>query len=367
MASPAEIIPTPPETLPADFSGWDSEDSSATLPAGPGDFKAAPGSSASSEPPAQRASARLTVAPAVERPSNPPSLTPAAAFAEAEDFLNTFRPKYFDPEELRPRPKRSNLRSKNKTIVAAWSSASIVLLAVLIGFVYPRLTGRTAMAKQSAVRQLAPVAQTTQPSMATIHKPPASQPLVPPPETSNVPMQKPLPATVAEDVSPPEVQSEAMSRQLTAPARIPQDIKVVPTKDAPPPAGFGVGGMESLNGSGGGAVGNVFNGQARPNVKVEAPKIVNVSAGVAVGLLIQRTTPVYPQIAKTARVSGTVVLQAVISTTGTIEDLHVISGPEMLRQAALDAVRNWRYRPYLLNNQPIAVETTVNVIFSLQG
>jgi protein TonB len=255
---------------------------------------------------------------------------------------------------------------KNKTLLAAWSSASIVLLAVLIGFVYPRLTGRTAMAKQSAVRQPAPIAQ-TMPSTAAISKPLASQPLVPSQGTSNAPVQEPPPATVAEDVPPPQVQSEAMSRQLTAPARIPQDIKVLPTKDTPPPAGFGAGGMESLNGSGGGAVGNVFNGQARPKVKVEAPKIVNVSAGVAVGLLIQRTTPVYPQIAKTARVSGTVVLQAVISTTGTIEDLHVISGPEMLRQAALDAVRHWRYKPYMLNNQPIAVETTMNVVFSLQG
>jgi protein TonB len=114
-------------------------------------------------------------------------------------------------------------------------------------------------------------------------------------------------------------------------------------------------------------MGNVFNGQGRPKVKVETPKIVDVSAGVAIGMLIQRTPPVYPPIAKTARVSGTVVLQATISKTGTIEDLHVISGPAMLRQAALDAVRTWRYRPYTLSGQPIAVETTLNVIFSLNG
>ena len=222
------------------------------------------------------------------------------------------------------------------------------------------------MAKQSVVRQPAAVAQTAPARTAAIPKPLASQPLVAPQEPSNAPAQE-TPTTVAEDVPPPQAQSEAMSRQLTAPARIPQDIKVVPAKDTPPPAGFGVAGMESLNGSGSGAIGNVFNGQARPRVKVEPPTIVNVSAGVAVGLLIQKTTPVYPQIAKTARVSGTVVMQAVISKSGTIEDLHVISGPEMLRQAALQAVRNWRYRPYMLNNQPIAVETTVNVVFSLQG
>ena len=86
---------------------------------------------------------------------------------------------------------------------------------------------------------------------------------------------------------------------------------------------------------------------------------------VAVGLLLQKTTPVYPPIAKAARVSGTVVLQATISKTGTIENLRVISGPAMLQQAARDAVQQWRYRPYMLNGEPVAVETTVNVIFSL--
>ncbi len=72
----------------------------------------------------------------------------------------------------------------------------------------------------------------------------------------------------------------------------------------------------------------------------------------------------YPPIAKAARVSGTVVIQATISKTGTIENLRVISGPAMLQQAAMDAVRAWRYRPYLLNNEPVEVETTVNVIFT---
>ena len=91
-----------------------------------------------------------------------------------------------------------------------------------------------------------------------------------------------------------------------------------------------------------------------------------LSAGVAVGMLLQKTQPVYPPIAKAARVSGTVVLQATISKTGTIENLRVISGPAMLQQAALDAVKTWRYRPYLLNNEPVEVETTVNVIFKLE-
>jgi protein TonB len=125
--------------------------------------------------------------------------------------------------------------------------------------------------------------------------------------------------------------------------------------------------MEGLAGSSGGVMGSVFGSGTAPKVKAEAPKKVNISAGVAVGMLLQKTTPIYPPIAKAARVSGTVVLQATISKTGAIENLRVVSGPAMLQQAAMDAVKTWRYRPYLLNNDPVEVETTVNVIFTLGG
>jgi protein TonB len=84
------------------------------------------------------------------------------------------------------------------------------------------------------------------------------------------------------------------------------------------------------------------------------------------GLLIQRTLPVYPPIARATGTNGTVTLAAIISKNGTIENLRVISGPIMLQQAALDAVRTWLYRPYLLNGQPVEVETTVSVIFTMQ-
>jgi len=164
-----------------------------------------------------------------------------------------------------------------------------------------------------------------------------------------------------------KVQSEMMNNQLTAPTKIPHDIKIVAEKEAPPSSGFGVAGMEGLGGSGGGVMGSVFGSGNGPKVKAEAPKKVNISGGVAQGMLLQKTVPMYPPIAKAARVSGTVVLQATISKTGTIENLHVISGPAMLQQSAMDAVRSWRYRPYLLNGDPVEVETTVNVVFTLGG
>lgn len=93
---------------------------------------------------------------------------------------------------------------------------------------------------------------------------------------------------------------------------------------------------------------------------------MRISTRVLEGLLLFKTAPPYPVLAKATRTEGTVVLEAIISKAGAIENLHVVSGPPMLRQAAFDAVRTWRYRPYLLDGQPTEVETTVNVIFSLQ-
>ena len=85
------------------------------------------------------------------------------------------------------------------------------------------------------------------------------------------------------------------------------------------------------------------------------------------GNLIYRVQPAYPPLARAARIQGTVQLRAIISRTGTIENLQVISGHPMLVGAALDAVRQWRYRPYLLNGDPVEVETQVTVNFSLSG
>jgi TonB family protein len=96
-----------------------------------------------------------------------------------------------------------------------------------------------------------------------------------------------------------------------------------------------------------------------PAAKVDIPK------DVASGRLLQKTEPLYPPIAKAARVSGTVVLQATISKTGSIKALSVLSGPDMLKQASIDAVKTWKYKPYIVNNQPVEVVTTVNVIFAL--
>ena len=83
--------------------------------------------------------------------------------------------------------------------------------------------------------------------------------------------------------------------------------------------------------------------------------------------LVHRVQPAYPPLARAARIQGSVVLQAVISKTGTIENLQVLNGHPMLVRAALDAVQQWRYRPYFLNGEPVEVETQITVNFILSG
>jgi protein TonB len=131
--------------------------------------------------------------------------------------------------------------------------------------------------------------------------------------------------------------------------------------------------MGSMGGSAGGALGGVMGGIGNgPPVVVKAapPKPTGpqrVSSGTMAGQLISRPDPIYPPIAKAAHVSGAVVLRAIISKTGTIENLQVVSGPEMLRASAIDAVKRWKYKPYLLNNEPTEVDTTVTVNFTFGG
>jgi protein TonB len=152
-----------------------------------------------------------------------------------------------------------------------------------------------------------------------------------------------------------------------APSKIPHEIKTVKEEPPPPSTVAGVAGMEGMGGGGiGGVLGGMGNAPA-PVVKAAPPKKIAISSGVMTGLKTGGVNPTYPPIARAARISGTVVLQATISKTGTIENLRVVSGPPMLTQSALEAVRTWRYKPYQLNGEPVEVETTVNVVFNLGG
>jgi TonB family protein len=109
---------------------------------------------------------------------------------------------------------------------------------------------------------------------------------------------------------------------------------------------------------------NLIPPAAPPDVKLT--NTVAISAGVAVGMLMKKEAPVYPQDAKSARVSGTVVLRALIGTDGAVHELRVVSAPwPSLAASALVSVSKWQYKPYLLFDKPVDVETTINVIYHL--
>ncbi len=184
------------------------------------------------------------------------------------------------------------------------------------------------------------------------------------------PPPPPPPAAVPVKIVKP--QSELDNGQLRTPTAIPKKIQMLKEDETPPPsAGVAgvVGGVPGgvPGGAMGGVLGSVISGVPATVPKVATPQRVRVSQGVSQGLLIHKVQPSYPALARQARIQGTVVLQALIGKDGAIQNLHVVSGHPMLTGAALEAVKQWRYKPYYLNGEPVEVDTTINVNFTLSG
>ena len=185
------------------------------------------------------------------------------------------------------------------------------------------------------------------------------------------PPPPPPPPPAAAPVKVVKMVSEVVNGQLRAPTKIPNKVQMIKEEEAPPDLGAGgvPGGVPGgiPGGSAGGVIGGIISSTPVAVPKVATPQRARVSSGVSTGLLIKKVTPNYPQLAKQARIQGSVVLQAEISKEGTIQNLQLISGHPMLAPAAIEAVKQWRYKPYLLNGEPVAVETQVVVNFSLSG
>ena len=188
--------------------------------------------------------------------------------------------------------------------------------------------------------------------------PPPGRPPAPPPETA-----RPRPSTSNLD----------QQGRLIAVREIPKSVARINEHAVPPPVGDtgdGVVGIPTGYGSPNGVIGSFLSDAARAAAAVRpapAPsKPVQISH-ISEGLLIHKVTPEYPQIARISRQQGTVVLHAIIGRDGAIEQLQVVSGPPLLVRAAVEAVQQWRYRPYILNGQPVEVETQITVNFTLGG
>ena len=189
----------------------------------------------------------------------------------------------------------------------------------------------------------------------------------------------PLLAPAPPPAAPPEqprhnvssaVQSNLMGSRLVAPPEIPHDVSML-TETVPPPPMIDPSATGVRHGIGdaqghGTVLDSVLGSDPvlpPPPPAVHHPPISHMMEGN----LIYRVQPAYPPLARQARIQGQVVLRAMISREGTIEHLQVLSGHPMLAPAAVDAVRQWRYRPYVLNGEPVEVETQVTVNFVLAG
>ncbi len=126
------------------------------------------------------------------------------------------------------------------------------------------------------------------------------------------------------------------------------------------------GAATPASGDAGGMTGG-YGAPPPPAVGSPTPRVARISGGVMAGQILTKVNPVYPAEAKANGVSGTVVMRAIISKEGTVENLTVISGPEELRGSATDAVSQWTYKPYLLNGEPTEVDTTITVNYNIGG
>src|SRR5215471_4980269 len=195
--------------------------------------------------------------------------------------------------------------------------------------------------------------------MTFLVAPPPPPPPPPPPAAAPVKVVK-------------QIQSDITNGQLRTPTKIPEKVQMIKEEEAPPPmASMGgvVGGVPGgvPGGQMGGVIGGIISSTPVAVPKVAAPQRVRVSQGVSQGLLIKKVQPPYPPLARQARIQGQVVLQAEISKDGSIQNLRLISGHPMLAPSAIEAVKQWKYKPYYLNGEPVEVETQITVIFSLSG
>jgi len=226
---------------------------------------------------------------------------------------------------------RIRTRSKWFAIGSFLLQAALLSALILIPFLYPAALPKQALS-----------------TMLTAPPPPPTRP------------DLPAHAVTSHTSSPAPLDA------LTAPPVIPRHAAMV---DDRPPGAIDISNGNTSPGSGPYDVLRGLGAPPPPPVKPEPkprPGPQRISAGVAAGHLIAPIRPVYPTIAREARIQGTVVVEATISAQGLVEHARVVSGPPMLAAAALNAIAQARYEPYKLNGEPVEVATTINVIFKLE-
>jgi periplasmic protein TonB len=195
-----------------------------------------------------------------------------------------------------------------------------------------------------------------------ILQPPTSFGAPPPPRPR--PIERQRPAQIA--------QSNLAHNVPIAPQSIPPKVAIINEVEAPPQVSYSTGpGVEGSTGDGEEEGVRKGSGSGTPAVAPLPPPVPNVhtfrTSSILEGSLIRRVQPAYPPLARSVRVQGAVVLAALIGKEGMIENLRLVSGHPMLVPAAIAAVSQWRYKPYILNGEAIEVETQITVNFILSG
>jgi protein TonB len=186
--------------------------------------------------------------------------------------------------------------------------------------------------------------------------PPPPPPPPPPPQAAPVKVVKPVARLLTQG-------------KLMAPRAIPKDVAIFKEAELPPepPAGSGVigglGGGDILGGLGGGS----SAGAPPPPPPKATQTRIKLGGQVQAAKIVAQPQPLYPALARQARIQGNVVLHAIIDKDGRVGQLEVVSGHPLLVQSALDAVKQWRYQPTQLNGDPVEVDTTITVTFVLGG
>jgi TonB family protein len=382
--APIEVkLPSCPDTLPEDFSDWDSESVAAQKQA-----------AAAAAAAVQRQAAAAPKAVPVEnlRPAEKRDVTPR------QPIQRDITPRSIPPRDVAPRPTQrieakpapipeTRVKVKYKEVEqeeeekpsgginrgVVFAIASLILCGGL-GAAY-MLRGSFMHSDLRIPAVAAGSAASAGVSTATDAKPDPGKTLGTdsPASTSTAaggataqqtPQTAQQTAQTAQQTAQQQqqpVSASSNTAQYNATSRIQHGQSI---GSAPEPSGnldmSGMGGMGTVSGN------SVVLPSSGGSVKYSPNAPQEVSAGVLSQMLIQRTVPVYPAFAKQARIQGTVRVAAIITKQGTVSSPHAVDGPAPLRQAAVDAVKNWRYRPCILNGQPVEVKATINVNFTLQ-
>jgi protein TonB len=198
-----------------------------------------------------------------------------------------------------------------------------------------------------------------------------SIPLAPPPP--------PPPARAVRSHAERVVPKKFVFKQFTAPVTIPKEVPAIADAPAPlldNPVIAGVpGGVPG--GQANGVIGGVLSGLPGPppppppaakhveEPQPAAPEIIRVGGEVQAALLVREVEPVYPKLARQAHIAGTVVMNAIIGKDGSVQDLKLVSGNPLLVESAMEAVRQWVYKPTILNGKPVEVGTEIDIHFRL--